>query len=326
MSLATRTPDLAGIDPPERYALPPVVRPDARPDQTARSGPRNRVNPTLWEAIAVDPNLHVTPDSRRLQVANLQRGHARHTRPVLKVVCMLIVRIALLVKRLVPVPLGSERALNWLCPRFLRRCCSPETLEMVLRHLVIESNLINFVARNSGADDVEEVDLHPTCAADVAEHLGRDGSRQNAVVRHDANIFNLVIDLGESDTADVCTPRRLDQLDFSMLAIPALDLEPRTRRFLNLDLESALHITVATLAVCMDGATAERAVNSFQLDESLLAAIANLTGDPTFRTWTPIKFGNWVGRTNDVGRDLHWHLLVNEYAHTRLRWMAATHA
>jgi hypothetical protein len=97
------------------------------------------------------------------------------------------------------------------------------------------------------------------------------------------------------------------------------------RRVLNLDLESALHITVATLAVFMDGETAQRAVNSFQLDESLLAAIANLTGDPTFRTWTPVKFGNWLGHSGDVGRDLHWHILVNEYAHTRLRWMGALH-
>jgi hypothetical protein len=327
MALAEPTPDLAGAPGarPDRYALPPVVHPEARPAQTGRAGPRNRINPTIWEAMAVDPNLHVTPDSRRSQVANLQRAHRRHTRPVLKVLCMLIVRIALLVKRLVPLPLGSERALNWLCPRFLRRFCSPETLEMVLRHLVIESNLINFVARNSGADDVGEVDLHPVRAADVAEHLGRDGSRQNAVVRHDANIFNLIIDLGESATADVHTPRPLDRLDYSMLDIPELDLEPRTRRVMNLDLESALHITVATLAVFMDGATAERAVNSFQLDESLLAAIANLTGDPTFRTWTPIKFGNWLGHTHDVGRDLHWHLLVTEYAHTRLRWIGAAH-
>ncbi|GAB3280444.1 hypothetical protein GCM10027589_07390 [Actinocorallia lasiicapitis] len=68
----------------------------------------------------------------------------------------------------------------------------------------------------------------------------------------------------------------------------------------------------------MDYRTAERAVNSFQLDETLLASIANLTGDQVFRTWTPVKFGNWLGKSNDVGRDLLWHFMVNEYAHTRL--------
>jgi hypothetical protein len=63
-------------------------------------------------------------------------------------------------------------------------------------------------------------------------------------------------------------------------------------------------------------------VNSFQLDESLCASLANLTGDPTFRTWNPAKFGNWLGHSDDIGRDLYWHIACNEYAHERLRWMA----
>jgi hypothetical protein len=222
-----------------------------------------------------------------------------------------------LVERLLPFPVGSERALNWMGPRFLRRFASPEALEYVLRHFVIESNLINFVARNSAADDVLEVSLRPTSA----DGLGDDGG-VNAVVRHDANIFNLVIDLGESHTADVTRTRASHELDFSMLKIPDFDLEPGVRRWINLDLESTLHVTVAALALFMDGATAERAVNSFQLDESMLACIASMTGDPDFRTWTPVKFPNWLGMTNNVGRDLHWHLIVNEYAHERLCRMA----
>jgi hypothetical protein len=314
-------------EPTDRHRTPtvaaPVVRPPERPRQTARAGRRNRLDPTLWEAMAVDPNLHVTPESVECQVRNLRRGHRRHTLPIVRAVCKVVVGLSLFVKRLLPVPLGSERALNWLCPRFLRRFCSPDTLELVLRHLAIESNLINFVARNCRAPDVAEVDLHPRCAADVAEHIDADGTVLNAVVRHDANIFNLVIDLGESAVADVHTPKPLDELDFSMLEIPAFDLEPEVRRWVNLDLESALQITVATLAIFMDFRTAERAVNSFQLDETLLASIANLTGDPTFRTWTPVKFANWLGVTGDAGRDLYWHVIVNEYAHTRLQWMAA---
>lgn len=309
--------------PSSAPVAPPVVRPAGRPGQTGRVGARNRLDPTIWEAMAVDPNLHVTPESLEKQVRNLRRGHRRHTLPIVRVVCRVIVHLCLVVKPKIPVKLGSERALNWLAPRFLRRFCAPETLELVLRHLVIESNLINFVARNCGAADVAEVDLHPRSAADVAEHVGADGSRQNAIVRHDANIFNLVIDLGESASADVHSPRPVDELDFSMLDFPELDLEPGVRRWLNLDLESALQITVATLAIFMDFRTAERAINSFQLDESLLASIANLTGDPTFRTWTPVKFANWLGTSGDAGRDLHWHIMVNEYAHTRLQWMAA---
>lgn len=65
----------------------------------------------------------------------------------------------------------------------------------------------------------------------------------------------------------------------------------------------------------------ERAVNSFQLDESLCAYIANLTGDPVFRSWVPLRFPVWLSLHRDVPRDLYWHATVNEYVHTRLRQM-----
>lgn len=269
--------------------------------------------------MRVDPTLHVPLDSREIQMRDQQRWTRHFIRPVIRIIAMTVIYVTLFLKRLVPFKLGSEGVLNWLGPRFMRRWASPEALALVLRHFVIESNLINFVVRNAGGDDVHEVSLHPTRADDLADDHGL-----NAVARHDANIFNLFIDLGESATADIDTTRPRAELDFSMLTIPLFDLEPEKRRWIKLDLETALHITVAALALFMDGATAERAVNSFQLDESLLACIANLTGDGIFRTWTPVKFPNWLGMTNNVGRDLHWHMIVNEYAHERLCRLAAT--
>ncbi|HSV39339.1 MAG TPA: hypothetical protein VLI04_11320 [Nocardioidaceae bacterium] len=294
-----------------------AVKAPVRPAQTGRAGERDRDNPTIWEAMAVDPNLHVPWDSLAAQVRNNQRWSRRHLYGVVRIWAMLTIRICLLVKRMLPFDLASERAMNWIGPRFLRRFCSPETLDFVLRHFAIESNLINFVAANSGADDVQRVSLSPRSAAEVSDNHG-----MNAIVRHDANIFNLVIDLGESDTADVHTRRRLEDIDFSMIAIPEFDLEPGVRRWMNLDMSIAAHITVATLAFFMDYRTAERAVNSFQLDESMLASIANITGDPVFRTWPIAKYPTWLGMTRDVGRDLHLHMIANEYAHTRLQWMS----
>ncbi len=281
---------------------------------TANEPPRpDRANPSIWDAMAADPLLHVDDRSRALQVADSRRWTRRHLRPVTRMACMAVVWTALAVKRTVP-PLrrGSEAMLNRIGPRFMQRWTSPEALELVLRHFAIETQLVNFVARNSGGP-VPEVDLLPRRAAELGDWRG-----QNAVVRHDANIFNLFIDLGSTPGVDVHTPRRPEDLDFSMLTLPSVDVEPATRRWLRLDLQSTLDVIVATLAVFMDHDTAERAVNSLQLDESLLAAVANLTGDPVFRTWAPIKFTNWVGMTGDVGRDLHWHFIVTEYAHTRL--------
>jgi hypothetical protein len=277
------------------------------------TAPRDRANPSIWQAMAADPLLHVDDRSRTLQVRDSQRWTRRHLRPVTRALCMAVVWSAFFVKRTVP-PLrrGSEATLNRLGPWFVTRWSSPEALELILRHFAIETQLINFVARNCGGA-VPEVDLLPRRAGELGDWHG-----MNAVVRHDANVFNLFIDLGETPAVDVEHARPPAELDFSMLQLPAFDLDPGVRRRLRLDLQSTLDVIVATLAVFMDHDTAERAVNSLQLDESLLAAVANLTGDPVFRTWAPVKFTNWVGMTGDVGRDLHWHFVVTEYAHTRL--------
>ena len=298
-------------------------RPNLDPRLAARRaefglGQRDRDNPTVWESIALDPMLPVPPDSRRFQLAGLRRPHRLFTRPVVRVLCKALIWLLLGVKRL-PIlrTWTSPDTLSRITPYLALKAFAPETLEQLLRHFTIETQLVNFVARNCGSDQVAEVSLVPLDASGLADSDG-----MNAVIRHDVNVFNLIIDLGEATDVDLST-RPLDELDFSMLAIPAYDLAPNVRRIVNLDVESALSIIVAGLAFFMDFATAERAMNSFQLDESLLVAIAELTGDDTFRAWAPMKFPNWLGSpTGDIARDLLWHFHVNEYAHTRLRQLA----
>lgn len=293
------------------------VAPEPIPEVTPRDrmglGPRDRRNPTLWESIALDPTLPVPDDSRLVQIRNLRRPSRHFVAPILRPICQFLVTLLLTVKRIPGFrKLGSAAGLSKVTAPLLVRLCSPETAEMLLRHFVIETQLVNFVARNCGADDVREVDLLPTSPDDLAEHNG-----MNVVVLHDVNIFNLVIDLGESATADL-SARPNAQLDFSMLGVPALDVAVSRRRWINLDVQSSMSLMCVVLAWYMDFETAERAINSFQVDESLMAAISNLTGDPVFRTWTPVKFPNWLGTTGDVARDLLWHFMVHEYAHTRL--------
>lgn len=280
---------------------------------------RDRLNPSLWDALATDPMLPLPEDSRAAQIRNLRNPMRNRTKPVLKIVCLVLIPVVTFAKRLFAPKSTSPTALDWIVPRFLDRFCSDESVDYLLRHLAIESQLINFVAVNCGADDVATVDLEPSSSSD----LGQPIHGLNAVVLHDANIFNFVIDLGESETADL-TAKDWDELDFSMLDLPEFRTRnPKVRRWAELDLESTLYLTILLLAIFMDHPTAERAANSFQLDEPLLGAIAELTGDPVFRTWTPVKFTNWLGFTGDPARDLHWHTIVNEYAHTRLRQMAA---
>ena len=107
-------------------------------------------------------------------------------------------------------------------------------------------------------------------------------------------------------------------LDYSMLRVPQLQVEAHRRRWIRLDIETGLYFMIIPFALFTTEDEYERAVNSFQLDESLLAMIATLTGDMVFRTWTPLKFTPFLRLPWDVPRDLFWHSCVSEYAHERL--------
>ncbi|MCB9660879.1 MAG: hypothetical protein R3B40_19310 [Polyangiales bacterium] len=285
-----------------------------------KAQPRDRDNPGLFHALSVDPTLPMDPASVASQVRDAQRWTRRYLFPTVKVLVLVALRLVLIVKRVLPVQLSSQRLLSWGSVFFGRWFASPEAAEFILRHFVIETQIVNFIARNAGRGDVAEVDLLPT----RPEHLGHwDG--MNATIRHDVNVFNLVIDLGESEVADVHARVPLAQLDFGMLAMPPIDTLPDARRLLSLDTYTTLYVSCFWIAFCADEPVLERAINSFQFDESLLTTLANLTGDDTFRSWTPVKFPTWLGSpTFDPARDLHWHMLVHEYAyHQLLRHRAA---
>jgi hypothetical protein len=188
-----------------------------------------------------------------------------------------------------------------------------------MRHFVIETNLLCFLAKNArpgmNNDDgaIEEPTLRPRSCADLGDR---------AVIRHDLNVYNLLHDLGTTPGVDVRTPRPLHTLDVSMLdtgPIEGDDGRDPHRRFLNLDIETSLYLMNIPFCLFTTTDEYERGVNSFQLDQSLCAAIAGITGDPTFLSWTPLKFAVYVTTWRDVPRDLYWHAAVDELAHARLK-------
>jgi hypothetical protein len=283
MSSAAPSPTLAAATPPS----PPAP---TRPERVS-----SREDPDPFEAMLVDPSLHLDHEALVTSVRDMKRWTRRYLKPVLRVFSNVAVWFIIAFKRLLPFQFRSHKLIDILCVWFIRRFVSADAARVLIRHFIVETNLVSFVVNNCGADDVPDCDLRP---------LNLEQMGELTVIRHDLNIYNLVIDLGTSRTADVTRPRAPESLDFSMLEVPEIDAEDDRFRWLNMDIESSLYH--------------ERAVNSFQLDESLLAYIANLTGDPVYRSWTPQKFIPWLSINREVPRDLYWHAIVNEFAHERL--------
>lgn len=268
------------------------------------------VLPLHFEALQADPTSSLAPRTVELLHHDLQRWTRRHVRPVARPISRMAVWLIVALKRLLPFHFSWHSGLDWLSIWFLRHCVSPEGGELLLRHFIVETALIRFIARNCGVPGLPEPALMPTTIKGLMGH---------AVIQHDINMYRLVIDAGRA----MCASGRLKcerraSLDFSMLDVPDIDPDEECTRFINLDLGTALYFMNIPFALLTSEDIYEQAVNSFSLDESMLTHLADITGDDVFRTWGAQRSLGWLEINCDVPRALYRHALVHEYAHTRL--------
>ena len=277
--------------------------------------PRQLEQPDISDIIQSDRLSPLSPGWRRLQHADHNRWTKRYLLPAIKVTCLLVSWITLLFKRLIPLPIGSERLLNWLSQLFMKYVVSPEAQEMLYRHFSVENALVHFAIQNSGAKDIQLVTLRPNSPEQLGNVAGT-----NATLMHDRIILNLFADLGKSQDADTTSRRRLSDMDFSALQLPEFKIYSNNPgRLLNLDFESSLYITVMVIALCFTYKQLENAVGSLFLDRSLMQYLTNLTGINNFRFWALSALGEHPHVPLDPADYLHRHILIHEYAYYQLQ-------
>ena len=77
-------------------------------------------------------------------------------------------------------------------------------------------------------------------------------------------------------------------------------------------------------ALCLTRDEYAAAVHSLRLDDSILALLADLTGDATFLRWRPGSTSVRVDSSVDVPRAVYEHAVICEFAHAHLLRMAHT--
>ena len=265
----------------------------------------DRPGPGIFDALRGDPSLYFDREALRLlELDQLGFSH-RFVRVPLRVLSRLIVGVIVLIKRMLPFEFSNHHLLDRLGIWFLSRCVSPHGAALLLRHFVVETNVLAFIARNAGLD---EPSLRPTNLEQLND---------NAVIVHDLNVYELLAGLEGKDLYS----RGSYPLDYSMLMVPEIDSGSR-RRFLRLDLEAGLSMMNIAFALLTTNLEYQRAIHSLALDECLLGCIAELTGDEAFRAWRPPGYALVVRTNRDVPRYLYGHAVVHEYIHGRLLWHA----
>ncbi|SDD06567.1 DUF6999 family protein [Glycomyces harbinensis] len=263
-----------------------------------------RDDPPMWDAVVADPSVPLDRETVRMIADDQRRWTRTWLYPVARPVSRVLAVVIVVLKRLTPIRWTTHRLMDRLCIWFLRRFVSPLAVELLIRHFVIETNLLNFIVRNT-ATPIDPVALRPT---DLA------GLGNKAVIEHDVNVYVVLAALDMTPAGP---------LDYAGLDMPPLDPEPGRRRLMRLDVQTALCLMNLPFAACLTPDEYRRAVHSMRFDDSILAILADLTGDPTFLRWQNGDLSVRADSNTDVPRAVYRHAVVCEYAHAHLRRLAA---
>lgn len=269
-----------------------------------------RSDPSMWAAVTVDPAVPIDRAVVRKIVDDQRRMSRRWLYPLARPFSRVVVALVSAVKRVLPFRWMPLTTMDRLCIWYLRRFVSPDAVELLIRHFVIETNLVNFVLRNTDAA-IPPVTLRPVSLAELGDH---------AVVEHDVNVYDVLIAL---DGVPLTAPPTSD-LDFAELDIPPIDAERRRARLLRLDVQTALCFMNIPFSMALTMEEYRRAVHSMRFDDSFLEILAVLCDDDTFRHWKTGELSLWMDSNVDVPRMVYRHALICEYAHAHLVKLAAT--
>ena len=261
-----------------------------------------RSDPSMWEAIYSDPSVPLDRSLVRMIIDDQRRLSRRWLYPIARVVSRILVALISIIKRVLPFRWMPLRTMDFLCVWFLRHFVSPDAVELLIRHFVVETNLVNFIIRNTPVP-MEPVTLRPETLAGLGD---------SAVVEHDVNVYDVLIAL---DGVPLTAPAALD---FAQLDIPWLDAERHQRRFLRLDIQTALCFMNIPFSMALTLEEYRRAVHSIRFDDSFMEILALVCDDDTFRHWKLGGLSLWMDSNVDVPRMVYRHALVCEYAHARL--------
>lgn len=264
--------------------------------------------------MAVDPAIGMDRATLRLVIRDQRCPSRALLYPWIRVLSRVTVTVIVTGKRICPIRFSAHATMDRMCLWFLRRFVSATAVSLLIRHFIVETNLLNFCVRNAGLPGCATVGLRPVTLSDL-------GNR--AVIEHDLNVYRVLSALGNARMPArppgwQHRPSHGGDLDFSMLEVPEVDPERGTRRLFNLDIQTALCLMNIPFALCLTPGEYRRAVHSLRLDASLLSVLAALTGDDTFLGWRTALPPVRVDSNIDVPATVYEHALICEYALARL--------
>lgn len=276
------------------------------------STPRDRFNPNTWDTLYLDQAIPVDPVAKAYMIRDLQNWTRNYLLIPIKLLANLLLALIMTVKRLLPFQFSAYILMHRSAAFFLNNFVSPEACYLIVRHICLGSNIVNFLIDNGPDPTIEKSHLYPRSV----DHLAK-----NAFLEHDLILYNFVLDYHESQQSN---PQWLEQvrqrgLNYDSIKLVQVEIDFEQRRWLRiLDLESAIELFKVFYSLCLTSDEFARAVLSLQFDENFGLYVSAVTGD---YNWNHVITNRHPLAPNSpfhAARDLMLHGIITEYLHRYL--------
>ena len=228
-------------------------------------------DPSPWLALYLD---HSTPIDDQVKRAWLRDSSSRCRQfvlPVARPFARGLIVLFQLVRIVLPDSFTSSWALHRVLAWALHTFVRPEATWLILRHFHIGSEILDFVARNSGV----AVPLNPLRPKNLPD------LRDDLFLKHDLNLFNFVINVNRELRARSLTLEAPSHVDFGGVSEGNFGIEAMPDRWHNfVDLQTAIELFTPVYQLFLTDNDFWRATNSLQLDETMAIYVARILRQP----------------------------------------------
>jgi hypothetical protein len=273
---------------------------------------RDRRNPNTWDTIYLDQAIPVDPVAKAYMIQDLQSWTRNYLLIPIKLVANLLLAFIMTFKRLLPFQFNAYSLMHRSAAFFLKHFVSPEACYLIVRHICLGSNIVNFLIDNGPDPKIEKSQLYPRTVDDLAK---------DAFLEHDLILYNFVLDYHEAQQTNPHWLEEVQRCGLNYDSIQPVEVEvdfSQRRPWQILDLESAIELFKVFYSLCLTSDEFTRAVISLQFDENFAIYVTRITGDSQWNHLIKNRHPLAPNSPFQAARDLMLHGIISEHLHRYL--------
>lgn len=274
-------------------------------------------DPNPWLAMYLDQSTPLPDHVKRAWLSELASPSRQYLLPFVRPLARLCMILIQILKVILPKRWSASKTLHRILVWGLKGFVSPEANWLILRHFHLGAQIIEFIERNAPIR-VPLASLRPLTIDDLADEL---------FLKHDLNLFNFIIRLGQGLRSEGKALSAVENVDFSMMSEPPLALTAMPQGRLNwIDVQTAIEIFTPVYQLFLTDNDFWRAANSLQMDETIGVYVATLLNTPQHLLLLNNKHPLVPLSTLHAGHRLVLHGLSTEMLHSLLSQMKQAQA